>query len=410
MKQSAYFKFFAVLRSVCLALLFFKQKIAYGSFFLYNNEVMNTNIFISAGDISGDIHAANLIKEIKKLYSSENKNAQIYAVGGNNLKTTADVFMEDIVNLNAFGFFPLKQIFFLKEVLKKIKNIFVDKKINKVILVDYYGFNIHVAKTAHELKIPVYYFIAPQVWASRKYRIKNIAKYTDVVFPFLPFEKEMYEKENVKVFFEGNPLLDLVPETPLSSSDRQTIRPSDHPVVVGLFAGSRKNTIKRHLPVILDTAKILKEKMNVKFILFSLDTLDYKIPDYIEIKNGADFEERKNVDIAVCPSGTVSLENALMGIPMVVMYKLSEANYQLAKMLINVKYITLANILLNKEIVPECIQHDATPEKISNKVLEILRSEKYNEIKRELLNFRNMLGKKGVYERVAKRIAEQFVS
>ncbi len=390
---------------------------------------MNTNIFISAGDISGDIHAANLIKEIKKLYSSNTDSVDIYAVGGNQIKTVADIFVEDIVNVNAFGFFPIKQVIFLKDVFKRIKQIFIDKKISKVILVDYYGFNIHIAKAAHNLKIPVYYFIAPQVWASRKYRIKNIAKYVDVVFPFLPFEKEMYEKENVKVFFEGNPLLDLVPETlnPMYNAQctmyNKTANDNDaelprskvsamtdngsNAVVVGLFAGSRKNTIKRHLPIIIDTAKILREKINAKFVLFSLDKIDYKIPDYVEIKNGANFDERNNIDIAICPSGTVSLENALMGIPMVVMYKLSEANYRIAKFLINVKYITLANILLNKEIVPECIQHDATPEKISNKVLEILQIENYNKTKKELLKFRNMLGTKGVYERVAKRIAEK---
>ncbi len=359
---------------------------------------MNTNILISAGDISGDIHAANLIKEIKKLYSADN-DAEIYAVGGNKLKTVADVFIEDIVNVNAFGFFPIKQVFFLKDIFKKIKKILVDKKINKVILVDYYGFNIHIAKAAHKLKIPVYYFIAPQVWASRKYRIKSIAKYVDIVFPFLPFEKEMYEQENIKVFFEGNPLVDLVPSEP-----NQQLAIRNEQLTIGLFAGSRKNTIKRHLPVIVDTVKILKEKINAKFILFSLNKPDYEIPDYIEIKSGADFEERKNIDIAICPSGTVSLENALMGIPMVVMYKLSEANYQLAKLLINVKYITLANILLNKEIVPECIQDDATPENISNKILEILQPENYTKIRKELLQFKDMLGTKGVYSRVARRI------
>ncbi|MBQ3833950.1 MAG: lipid-A-disaccharide synthase [Elusimicrobia bacterium] len=361
---------------------------------------MNNNILISAGDISGDIHAANLIKEIKKLYLSNIENkAEVYAVGGNQLKTVADTFIEDIVNLNAFGFFPIKQVLFLKNVFKKIQQILVDKNIKKVILVDYYGFNIHIAKAAHELKIPVYYFIAPQVWASRKYRIKNIAKYVDVVFPFLPFEKEMYEKENIKVFFEGNPLIDLVPS---ESNQQLSIRKEQ--LVIGLFAGSRKNTILRHLPVILDTVKILKEKINAKFILFSLEKLDYEIPDYIEVKTGKNFEERKDIDIAICPSGTVSLENALMGIPMVVMYKLSNANYWLARMLINVKYITLANILLNKEIVPECIQHNATPEKISNKVLKILQPDNYVKVKKELQHFRDMLGTKGVYSRVAQKI------
>ena len=364
----------------------------------------NQNIFISAGDISGDIHAANLIKEIKKIYFSKNKNVKVFAVGGNNLKSVTDGFVEDIVNINAFGFFPLKQVFFLKNVLKKIKRIFLEQKISKVILVDYYGFNIHIAKAAHEMKIPVIYFVAPQVWASRKYRIKNIAKYVDVVFPIFPFEVEMYEKENVKAFFEGNPVADLVPET-----ENLKYKPgNDKKITVGLFAGSRKNTVKRHLPIILETAEILKEKINAEFILFSLDKPEAKIPDYIRIKNGSDFEERKKIDIAVCPSGTVSLENVLMGIPMVVMYKLSWANYILARLIVRVKYITLANILLDKEIVPECIQHKASPEFISNKVLEILKPEKYNEVKEQFFHLRQILGNKGVYKRAAQKIYDLF--
>ncbi len=359
---------------------------------------MNTNekIFISAGDISGDIHAANLIKSIKN-----NRDCKVYAIGGNQLKTVADDFIKDIVNINGFGFFPIKQVFFLKEIFKTVKKYLMDNKINKVILVDYYGFNIHVAKLAHELKIPVYYFVTPQVWASRKYRIKNIAKYVSIAFPILPFEKEMYEKENVKVYFEGNPLVDLVPNIN-DAAEEQT----KEIVTIGLFAGSRKNTIKRHLPVILDTVKILKEKINAKFVLFSVDNFEQDIPDYITIKKGNDFEERKKIDVALCPSGTVSLENALMGIPMVVMYKLSWANYLLARLIVQVKYITLANILLNKELIPECIQHKATAANLSKNILNVLGKEKYCSIKKELLNFRQQLGPEGVYDRVAKRILE----
>jgi lipid-A-disaccharide synthase len=355
---------------------------------------INKSIFISAGDISGDIHAANLIKSIQQV-----SNYKIYAVGGTQLKSVADEFIKDIVNINGFGFFPIKQIFFLKKIFKTIKNYLINKKIGKVILVDYYGFNIHIAKLAHELEIPVYYFVTPQVWASRKYRIKNIAKYVKIAFPILPFEKEMYEKENVRVYFEGNPLVDLVPN--VAKKENENVKKE---VNIGLFAGSRKNTIKRHLPIILDTVKILKEKINAKFVLFSVDNFEQNVPDYITVKNGNDFNEREQIDIALCPSGTVSLENALMGIPMVVMYKLSWANYLLARLIIQVKYITLANILLNKELIPECIQHKATANILAKNILKVLEKEKYISIKKELLKFRQQLGPEGVYDRVAKRI------
>lgn len=356
---------------------------------------INKSIFISAGDISGDIHAANLIKAVKK-----NSTYKIYAIGGNQLKNIADEFIEDIVNINGFGFLPIKQIFYLKNIFKIVKKYLVEKKIDKVILVDYYGFNIHIAKLANRLNIPVYYFVTPQVWASRKYRIKNIAKYVKIAFPIFPFEKQMYEQENVRCFFEGNPLVDNVPYILNNKEKKQT-------VVVGLFAGSRKSTIKKHLPIILDTVKILKEQCdNMKFILFTVDKIKQNLPDYIEVKNGNDFKERNKIDIALCPSGTVSLENALLGIPMVVMYKLSWINYFIARLIIKVKYITLANILLNKELIPECIQHRATGKILSQQIINMLEEKKYNLVKDELLKFREQLGPTGVYERVAKRILE----
>lgn len=367
---------------------------------------MNKSIFISAGDISGDIHAANLIKSIKQI-----SNYKVYAIGGTRLKSVSDEFIKDIVNINGFGFFPIRQILFLKEIFKAVKKYLIEKKISKVILVDYYGFNIHIAKLAHELKIPVYYFVTPQVWASRKYRIKNIAKYVKIAFPILPFEKEMYEKEKVKVFFEGNPLVDNVPQ--VSEQREKNLKnyindgTSLESFTIGLFAGSRKSTIKKHLPIILDTVKILKQQFNyLRFILFTVDKIEYDVPNYIEIKKGNDFKEREKIDFALCPSGTVSLENALMGIPMVVMYKLSWANYILARLLIRVKYITLANILLNKELIPECIQHNAKPDILADKITNMLIPGKYYSVMSELLKFRQQLGPEGVYDRVAKRIAE----
>ncbi|GHT09522.1 hypothetical protein AGMMS49532_07780 [Endomicrobiia bacterium] len=132
----------------------------------------NDKIFISAGDLSGEIHASNLVKEIKSI----SPLCRISAVGGGNLKSVADEFLEDIVNINAFGFLPLKQVFYLKKVLKKLETYFVKECPDKVVLVDYYGFHIFVAKLTKKLNIPVYYYISPQVWASRVGRIKKLAE------------------------------------------------------------------------------------------------------------------------------------------------------------------------------------------------------------------------------------------
>ena len=362
----------------------------------------NISFFISAGDVSGDIHAANLITAIKK----ENNSAKVFCIGGNRLKNVCDVFLEDIVNLNAFGFFPIKQILFLKKLLKKIENILIEKKITKVILTDYYGFNIHIAKVAKNLKIPVYYFVSPQIWASRKGRIKQIAKYVKTVFPIFPFEKDIYLNAGVNAVFEGNPLIDVIPDVDKEKNIGKEIN-------IGLFVGSRQSVIKRHLPVILETAKILKNKINARFKLFVTDLENWKtgrLEDWknreIEIVSGNNWQERKNIDIAINPSGTVSLENALMGIPMVVMYKLAWANYLLARLIVKVKYITIVNILANKSIVPEYIQHKATPENLANAVLKYLKPEIYKKNRDELLQFKDILGKKGVCQRIAKHILE----
>ena len=235
-------------------------------------------IFISAGDISGDIHAGNLAKSIKKI-NLENK---VFAIGGNQLKKQADYFIEDIVNLDAFGFLPIKQIYFLRKVLKKVEKHLIENKITKVVLVDYYGFNINIAKLAHGLNIPVYYYVCPQVWASRYGRIKKIAKYVKMVFPILPFEKEIYEKENIKVVFEGNPLIDIVP-APINE------KMSGNKIKIGLFAGSRKGVMKRHIPIIIEIVKKLREKIDAEFYIFSLDKLDFDMPDFISVIYGNDF-------------------------------------------------------------------------------------------------------------------------
>ncbi len=356
-------------------------------------EQKSQNIFISAGDISGDIHAGNLVKSIKKI----NPSNVVFAVGGNQLKLNSDFFVEDLVNIDAFGFVIIKQIYFLKKVLNKIKKCFIENKINKVILVDYYGFNINVAKLAHSMNIPVYYYVCPQIWASRRGRIKNIAKYVKTVYPILPFEKEIYEKENIKAVFEGNPLVDIVPEPKPAAQTGAKIK-------IGLFAGSRKGVIKRHVPIIIDAVKILKNKIDAEFTLFTLEKPDYELPEYISVVYGNDFEKRKEMDIVINPSGTVSLENALMGIPMVVMYKLLWLNGIIVRLLITVKYVAIVNIFADREIVPEFLQEKATPEKIAGGVISMLQPEMYEKTKNELLKFREILGKPGVSDRVAQNI------
>jgi lipid-A-disaccharide synthase len=358
----------------------------------------NYKIFISAGDLSGEIHASDLIKEIKKIKSS----CFVSSTGGNNLKAVCDSFIEDIVNINAFGFLPIKQVFYLKKVFKKIKKYFLENRPDKIILVDYYGFHIHVARLAKSLGIPVYYYISPQVWASRSSRIKELAKVVKKMFIIFPFEEKLYKDNGVDAVFVGNPLIDKIPQK--INFQNQGFDTSNPPVI-GLFPGSRQNAIKRHTPILLETAKILKEQINAKFIMFGVSNkTDFVLPDYVTFDGSSSIDKRTSIDFAICPSGTICLENALIGIPMSIIYKLSYFNYFFIRAVIKVKYIGIINILSGRSIVPEFIQFNAKPKKIALSVLDQLKQEKYVLKVQELLSFRQTLGVPGVSKRVAEII------
>ncbi|MDR2398927.1 MAG: lipid-A-disaccharide synthase [Endomicrobium sp.] len=361
--------------------------------------MLNYKIFISAGDLSGEIHASNLIKEIKKI----NHSCLITSTGGNNLKTVSDNFIEDIVNINAFGFLPIKQVFYLKKVFKKIKEHFLENHPDKVILVDYYGFHIHVARLAKKMGIPVYYYVSPQVWASRSGRIKELSKVVKKMLVIFPFEEKLYKDNGVDAVFVGNPLIDKIPQ----KNNFKKCFDTSNPPVIGLFPGSRQSATKHHIPILIETAKILRDKINARFVMFGIsDKINSDLPGYIKFDGSGTFNKRIAVDFAICPSGTVCLENALMGIPMAIIYKLSYFNYFFIKSLIKVKYIGIINILAGKSIVPEFIQFNAKPKKIAFFALEQLKQENYIQKVKKLLSFRQVLGTPGVSQRVAENILD----
>lgn len=341
------------------------------------------------------MHAANLAAAIKRT----DKQIHIAALGGSRLKAIADDFIYDLTSLSAFGFWqPIKQYFFLKNLLReKVLSQWDSNPPDKVILVDYYGLNIYLAEQASRRRIPVYYFVSPQVWASRKGRIKKLAKYVKKMLVVLPFEEELYRKAGVDAVFVGHPLLDMVP----ANSNNQV---SDNtPPVIGLFPGSRRNVVVKHLPILEAAAVRIMAQIPCKFRIFAPPNIadEFKSANYRMVtENG--YEERSKLSLAITTSGTVSLENALLGLPMIVMYKLSRFNYWVAKILVKIKYITMANILLEKPVVPELIQNDATPEKIAEAAVKLLTDRAaYALMKQELLSIRKVLGNPGVSDRAA---------
>jgi lipid-A-disaccharide synthase len=279
--------------------------------------------------------------------------------------------------------------------LNRIKASWKTTKPDKVILVDYYGFNIHLAKAAKKMNIPVYYYISPQVWASRRGRINKIKQYVSKMLVILPFEEQLYKENGVDAVFVGHPLIDIVP-APESF-------PNNEKLIIGFFPGSRKSVIEKHLPLVKGTILLIRKKINADFIVFGIKELseEYKgLGCEVVYENG--YASRNKLSLAISVSGTVSLENALLGIPMIIFYRLSRLNYCIARMIVKIKNIAMANILLGEDLVPELIQENATPENLADTAVKLLGNDKLlAETRNKLLSLRKILGSAGTYERAA---------
>ncbi len=353
-------------------------------------------IFISAGDFSGDMHASFLVKNFKKFYSNE--TIQFSGIGGSLLKNENINFLFDMVKEQGFGFgFQiLKKIFTFRNILKKLIKPYLEQNkdhIKMVILVDFYGFNIHIAKLAKSFGIKVVYYIAPQIWATRKYRIKKIKKFVDIVIPILPFEKNLYENNKIESYYFGNPLCEIINENLEEITDFQDES------LIGIMPGSRLEEINKILPIFLklinmlfDLAKIDAVFFNIlqkyKFVLVLSENIYYKldfrdnevllknsvkknkkildllkkinifmkkVPDLIIVK-GPSYNLRSKMRFILTASGTATLENTLLSVYMLIFYKVDFLSYFIAKLLIKVKFIGLPNILAGKLVCFEFIQ------------------------------------------------------
>ncbi|NQT70753.1 MAG: lipid-A-disaccharide synthase [Desulfobacteraceae bacterium] len=361
---------------------------------------------IIAGEASGDHHGAKLVNAMQK------KNNALFfcGIGGQSLKNEGVRILVDASELAVVG---------ITEVLYKItsilKGLSVAKKALKtmhpdlLILIDFPDFNLNVAATAKKLEIPVLYYITPQVWAWRSGRVKKIGKLVNHVAVILPFEADFFKRHQIPVTFVGHPLLDNDHSSPAAALER----PAEPNPTVGLLPGSRDREIARHLPVMLDAARILAERIkNIKFVISLAPSVEKQYVEALiakhkalinfEMVEGGVDEVFEKCRLVVAASGTVTLESAISGTPMVIIYKLSPISYWLGRILIRVKHIGLVNLIAGKRIVPELLQGEASPSKIADTVFEMLNDVPGLErLRNELLSTRDALGEPGASERVA---------
>lgn len=336
---------------------------------------------IIAGEASGDLHAAKLVREVHK----KNTDISFYGIGGKHMVEAGVDALVDSADLAVVGLFEvLAHWNTISGALKKMQHLLKTDPPDLLVLTDYPDFNLRLAKTAKECSVKVLFYISPQVWAWRQKRVFKIRKLVDMMAVVFPFEETFYKKYDVPVRFVGHPLVDEIHV----SSDQQTLRKEflldNEKPVIGLFPGSRHSEIKRLLPIIVDSAKkIIKEKPNAQFVIPVASTL--KEEDILPYFDGVELDMRvishrshdvmEVCDAILTVSGTVTLELALLKKPMVVINKISKLSYYFVSKMLKIEHVALCNIVAGKRVVPELIQNNATTVKISNAILNLINNE-----------------------------------
>ncbi|MCF6350064.1 MAG: lipid-A-disaccharide synthase [Flavobacteriaceae bacterium] len=361
--------------------------------------------YIIAGEASGDLHGSNLMKAIFK----EDKNAEIHFWGGDLMKNTGGILIKHYKELSFMGF--IEVVMNLNAIFKNIafckKNI-ADFNPNIIIFIDYSGFNLRIAKWAKQKGFKTNYYISPQVWASRAGRVKKIKRDIDAMYVILPFEKEFYKKYNYDVTFVGHPLIDAIADrVPIDElAFREEHLLNDKPIIA-LLPGSRKQEITKMLSVML---KMIDKFPNYQFVIAGAPSHQFQFYQQFIKGQSIAFIANKTYDLlsvsyaALVTSGTATLETALFKVPQIVCYKGSNISYQIAKRIITIKYISLVNLILDREVVTELIQNDFNENRLENELQLILNAEKRGLLFNDYFELETKLGGKGASKNAAKLI------
>jgi len=361
-------------------------------------------IFFSAGEASGDVHGANLAREIKKIAPS----TEILGFGGNLMQNAGVNLVRNYKNYNVMGVVEvLKNLRRILQLLDDLTEIIRTEKPNLLVLIDYPDFNWRLAKKVKKFGVKILSYIPPSAWAWRKGRAKDCAAIADIFIAIFPFELPVYQAAGAKIYFLGNPLVDSVKTSMTPAEAKNFFGINDSERVILLLPGSRKQEIKLLLPEMLAATKLLADK-NVKFFLPVADNVEnlINVDGYdVKLVNSAHRYDLMSIaDAAIATSGTVVLESALLNLPCVVLYKMAPLNFFIGKLLVDIKFFSLPNILANEKILTELLQNDVTPEKISVEVIKIL--ENRAKIVKKLQSACKKLGEPGAAARVAKKILD----
>lgn len=358
------------------------------------------HVMLLAGEASGDAHGAEVVHELKNLQP----DIQLSGMGSSEMKRAGvDVFF-DSASIAVVGLVEvLKHWGDIKQAMQLVKQRLETTRPDLLVLIDYPEFNLKMARHAKSLGIRVLFYISPQVWAWRPKRIHKIGRSIDHMAVLFKFETEYYEKANIPVTFVGHPLVDKVKTTDQEKVEKQRLGIPENHRLVGLFPGSRNSEILRLLPLMLETAEYMhKQDASLSFVLPVAATLDYQnikqqcdnSPVDIKLTSDNLYDVISNCDAIVSCSGTVTLEIALLGVPLCIIYKMSWLSYQIMSRLITIEHIGLANIVAHEHIVQELLQDDASAQKISEEMFKLLDNQEYrSQVIQDLKKVKQNLGK-----------------
>ena len=366
-------------------------------------------LFLIAGETSGDLHGSALIKAIKIYHP----NSSFMGHGGDLMKAEGMQILEHTNSLAIMGFFEvLKHLPKMMNIMNKTIKTIERVKPDRIILIDYPGFNLRLAKRINHLNIPITYFILPQAWAWKENRVKTMKSMIDQSLSILPFEQDWFKKRGLETNYVGNPFCEEyhVDETSKEFYIRHNLT-IENPILL-LMPGSRQQEINKHWPIFLKTAKQLKTKIpDLQIIIAKAPNVEISpLPNYIKIET----DSRKAMIVstaALVASGTATLECAVENIPMVVCYKLSRLSWALAKYIITSPYVSLVNIIANKTIVPELIQKKMDVYNLCDALTPLLnqKSNERNKMLSDLEKVKGLLGKPGAYKRAGNAIIDKTI-
>lgn len=370
-----------------------------------------SKIMISVGEASGDLHGASVAHALRAIQP----DIKLFGMGGQGMRAAGVDIVYDIAELGVIGFVEIiKNLPKLFRIRDNLAQLMDTERPDALVIIDYHGFNIRLAKIAKSKGIPVISYICPKVWAWGRGRAKEVAETVEKVAAIFPFEVDVYSEAGANVTFVGHPLLDIVKSTMSKAEAYEYFGANSQQPLVLLLPGSRQQEIVNLLPVMLEAAVKIQEKVpNCQFFLPVASTIsremlqniisNYNIP--VILTENYTYDLMNIADMAVAASGTVTLEAAILNLPTVVIYKVAALTYMIGKMIIKIPYISLPNIVAGRMIVPELLQYAVSGDNIATEAVKILtdpniRSTMLN----DLAEMRDKLGPTGAVERVAHEI------